>query len=151
MKRVIVVVISLALALVLGTCVVSFKAPEFPNQQATSFRRVLLADEALPSLKLGDLFSPSLRKLVVLCPYEEKPTFFEKKNHIPPGLWPGQDEASQTLIFIDGSRRDLPFRVSRGLVDFCVQGSVILRSDAAISIHSSELGFKEIIYESSST
>jgi hypothetical protein len=125
--------------------------PDLPPNQVSGLQTTLSLGSSNKELKLGDLFSPSLRKLVVLCPYEEKPTFFEKKNHIHPGLWPGQDEASQTLIFIDGSGRDLPFRVSRGLVDFCVQGSVILRSDAAISIHSSELGFKEIIYESSST
>ena len=125
--------------------------PDLPPNQVSGLQTTLNLGTSNKGLKLGDLFSPSLKKLVVLCPYEEKPTSFEKKNHIPPGLWPGQDEASQTLIFIDGSGRDLPFRVSRGLVDFCVQGSVILRSDAAISIHSSELGFKEIIYESSST
>jgi hypothetical protein len=125
--------------------------PDLPPNQVSGLHTTLNLGSSNKGLKLGDLFSPSLKKLVVLCPYEEKPTFFEKKNHIPPGLWPGQDEASQTLIFIDGSGRDLPFRVSRGLVDFCVQGSVILRSDAGISIHSSELGFKEIIYESSST
>lgn len=125
--------------------------PDLPPNQVSGLQTTLDLGSSNKGLKLGDLFSPSLKKLVVLCPYEEKPTFFEKKNHIPPGLWPGQDEASQTLIFIDGSRRDLPFRVSRGLVDFCAQGSVVLRSDAAISIHSSELGFKEIIYESSST
>ena len=125
--------------------------PDLPPNQVSGLQTTLNLSSSNKGLKLGDLFSPSLRKLVVLCPYEEIPTFFEKINHIPPGLWPGQDEASQTLIFMDGSGRDLPFRVSRGLVDFCVQGSVILRSDAAISIHSSELGFKEIIYESSST
>jgi hypothetical protein len=125
--------------------------PDLPPNQVSGLHTTLNLGSSNKGLKLGDLFSPSLKKLVVLCPYEEKPTFFEKKNHIPPGLWPGQDEASQTLIFIDGSGRDLPFRVSRGLVDFCVQGSVILRSDAGISIHSSELGFKEIIHESSST
>jgi hypothetical protein len=125
--------------------------PDLPPNQVSGLQTTLNLGSSNKGLKLGDLFSPSLRKLVVLCPYEEKPTFFEKKNHIPPGLWPGQDEASQTLIFIDDSGRDLPFRVSRGLVDFCVQGSVIFRSDATISIQSSELGFKEIIYKSSST
>ncbi|MCX8530399.1 MAG: hypothetical protein ORN27_10105 [Rhodoluna sp.] len=125
--------------------------PDLPPNQVLGLQTTLNLASSNKGLKLGDLFSPSLKKLVVLCPYEEKPTFFEKKNRIPPGLWPGQDEASQTLIFIDGSGRDIPLRVSRGLVDFCVHGSVILRSDAAISIHSSELGFKEIIYESSST
>jgi hypothetical protein len=127
------------------------KVPDLPPNQVSGLRETLNMDSLNKGVKLGELFSPSLKRLAVLCPYEEKRRLFEIENHIPPGLWPGQDEASQTLIFIDGSGRDIPFRVSRGLVDFCVQGSVILRSDAAISIHSSELGFKEIIYESSST
>lgn len=125
--------------------------PSLPPTQVSGLRTTLTLGSSNKGLKLGELFSPSLKKLVVLCPYEERSKIFEIKNHIAPGLWPGQDEASQTLIFIDDAGREFPFRVSRGLVDFCLRGSVILKSETPLKIQSSELGFKEIIYESSST
>jgi hypothetical protein len=77
-----------------------------------------------PTISFGDVF-PSLKELVVLCPYasDQTKTKFEEKYPIQSWWWPGQAESKQVLIFFNKGGIEGAFSSDISLVDFCRFGS----------------------------